>query len=93
MSTNRKGLQAVATAAPKPKTAERTLKAGKIYQPTSMIFPEVGEKIFFFFFFQRPLLALIQTNLTQAYNLFVLPFPFEGGFEIPLTLPISEQRK
>lgn len=30
MSTNRKGLQAVATAAPKPKTAERTLKAGKI---------------------------------------------------------------
>lgn len=56
-----------------------------------MIFPEVGEKIFFFF--QRPLLALIQTNLTQAYNLFVLPFPFEGGFEIPLTLPIFEQRK
>lgn len=49
MSTNRKGLQAVATAAPKPKTAERTLKAEKIYQPTSMIFPEVGEKIFFFF--------------------------------------------
>lgn len=33
MSTNRKGLQAVATAAPKPKTAERTLKAGKFISP------------------------------------------------------------
>lgn len=42
---------------------------------------------------KRPLLALIQTNLTQAYKLFVLPFSFEGGFEIPLTLPIFKQRK